>query len=123
MSLMFFVVLFPLISGNSEGHLAVWTEAMFGSEPGHPNSNHAVEPLQDMTFNEWWWHGDLDKPPKDGVVFNLPANGQAEVEIADNKAWTSMGQGLRKNPRQAPVPWTNEQNGWGCKYHWVASVT
>lgn len=99
-----------------QSHLSIWTKSMFGSDPTNYDSDRAAQPLQDYTFAEWWWHGNLDKPPPPKEVFNLPANGKAEIEIASNKAFTSMGrQGLRPKPREAPIPWSIEGNGWGSK--------
>jgi hypothetical protein len=99
-----------------KAHLSIWTKSMYGADPKNGNSNRAALPLQGYPFNQWWWHGNLDEPPPPGEVFNLPANGKADVEIAGNKAFTSMGKGLRPNPREAPVPWSNTGNGWGSKY-------
>ncbi|CAO3673469.1 unnamed protein product [Umbelopsis ramanniana] len=97
-----------------QAHLAVWTPAMYGQDRANPNSNKAVQPLQDYTFKQWWWHGSMNDKPDKNAVFHLPAGGKADLEIADNKAFTSMGaHGLYPNPREAPVPWTNTDNGWG----------
>lgn len=89
-----------------QAHLAVWTPAMYGQDRSNPNSNKAVQPLQGYTFKEWWWHGSMNDRPDKNAVFHLPAGGKADLEIADNKAFTSMGaHGLYPNPREAPVPW------------------
>lgn len=111
-SRLLFVALLFKWATNIYAHLAVFTPSMYGSEPDNINSNHAVQPLQEMTFKEWWWHGDLDKPPPKNAVLSLPARGKVDLEIAANKAFTSMGRGLLPNPRQPPVPWLNE-NAWG----------
>ncbi|CAM0140360.1 hypothetical protein VKS41_007010 [Umbelopsis sp. WA50703] len=97
-----------------QAHLAVWTKAMYGQDRSNPNSNKAVQPLRDYTLEEWWWHGAMDDKPDADQVFELPAGGSASMEIADNKAFTSMGaHGMYPNPRKAPVPWNNTDNGWG----------
>ncbi|CAF0828144.1 unnamed protein product [Didymodactylos carnosus] len=99
----------------TNAHLAIWTKSMFGQDRGNVNSNRAAQPLQDMRFDQWWWHGDMNDPPDEGEVFNLPANGKADLEISSNKAFTSLGTarpGLKPNPRDSPNPWLNE-NGWG----------
>jgi hypothetical protein len=97
---------------TADAHLAVWQESMYGSEPGNINSNHAVQPLRDLPFDQWWFHGDMNSPPPANAVTKLPAGGKIDLEIADNKAFTSMGRGLLPNPRDPPVPWKN-MNDWG----------
>lgn len=79
---------------------------MYGQDRSNPNSNKAVQPLRDYTLKEWWWHGAMNDKPDKNAVFHLPAGGKADLEIADNKAFTSMGaHGMFPNPRKAPVPW------------------
>lgn len=46
-------ILLFLLFGVAWGHMAVYVPSMWGSEPNHPNSNWAVIPLQDMTFEQW----------------------------------------------------------------------
>lgn len=97
-------------------HLSIWHPSIFGFLPDEVNTDQAAQPLQDYTFEEWWWHGVLDQPPEDGEIFELPANGQVDTAIASNKGNTPYGHGFAdENPRQAPEPWENE-NGWGSKY-------
>jgi len=90
---------------------------MWGQEQGNPNSNLAVQPLQDLDFADWWWHGPqaLNDPPADNAITELVAGGTIDFEITGNKAFTSMGKGLccQKNhtPRNIPEPWSNGMNG------------
>lgn len=62
-------------------------------------SNHVVQPLRGLHFNQWWFHGDIDQPPPPNAVTSLPARGKIDVEISGNKAFTSMGRGLLANSR------------------------
>jgi hypothetical protein len=74
-------------------HAALWHPSMFGfnvtDRTFAPRDNRPVAPLQDMTFNEWWFHGHLGYPPHPGDLFKLPAGGRATAEIACHKGATS----------------------------------
>ena len=52
--------------------------------------NRPVAPLQDMTFEQWWFHGHLDFPPHPGDIFDVPAGKAATLELACNKGLTSF---------------------------------
>lgn len=52
-------------------HIALWDEAMYGLDDTDPNQQDAVIPLYHEDFNDWWFHGYVNKPPKDGVFMNL----------------------------------------------------
>jgi hypothetical protein len=92
---------------------------MWGQEPDNINSNWAVIPLQDLSFNDWWFHGQksLNDPPHPNAVTSLPAGGTIDFEIGGNKAFTSMGRGLwhhdGESPRVPPHsdPWYAEWLG------------
>ena len=76
----------------------------------YPYDNRPVAPLADYTFQQWWFHGHLDHPPKyvlsyinlqqtyqysslfssPGDLFELPAGKPATTEIACNKGATSF---------------------------------
>lgn len=84
---------------TTEAHLSLWTPSMYGSEPSNVNSNHVVQPLRGLPFNQWWFHGDIDQPPPPNAVTSLPARGKIDLEISGNMAFTSMGRGVLANPR------------------------
>jgi hypothetical protein len=44
-----------------------------------------------MSFDEWWFHGYINKPPAPGKMMSLPAGGTYHGQVACNKALTSYG--------------------------------
>jgi len=52
--------------------------------PGRP-----VDPLADMTFDQWWFHGHLKYPPHPNDIMQLPAGSDSVVELACDKGATS----------------------------------
>ncbi|PRP77934.1 hypothetical protein PROFUN_08468 [Planoprotostelium fungivorum] len=89
-------------------HLATWNPGTYDCGRPDPNSDRPVWPL--WQTDKWWWHSSLDCPSNGSQP--IPSGGSLKLEFASNKAFTSMGQGLRPNPEQVPNPWMNE-NGWG----------
>jgi hypothetical protein len=62
------------------------------------NSYAIVSPLYQLDFNDWWFHhvnGCDNFPPADGDFLDLPAGGTFTVEIASNRAKTSLSYGVR----------------------------
>ncbi|KAH7383770.1 hypothetical protein BKA66DRAFT_417129 [Pyrenochaeta sp. MPI-SDFR-AT-0127] len=81
------------------------------------NTNLAVNPLYNLVKKDWWFqhHRGCDTvPPKTGEFLNLPANGEVTVELAHNRAFTTLsynGNLVTDWPdgKQHPEDW----NGWG----------
>jgi len=100
-----------------EAHMSIYTPSMYGSEPGNINSNWAVQPLENLDFVDWWWHGtkSVQDAPAANAITQLTAGGTVDFEITGNKAFTSMGRGLccqsGHTPRNIPDPWSNGMNG------------
>ncbi|PRP74056.1 hypothetical protein PROFUN_08680 [Planoprotostelium fungivorum] len=92
-------------------HCTFWHPSTFDCDRANGNSDNLAQPLQDYTFDQWWWHGNLKCPPADGVVFNLPANGEAVVELSSNKAFTSdyCGGYRGMNFPNTPEPWAGNE--------------
>eukprot|EP01117_Protostelium_nocturnum_P014516 TRINITY_DN5529_c3_g1_i1.p1 TRINITY_DN5529_c3_g1~~TRINITY_DN5529_c3_g1_i1.p1 ORF type:complete len:491 (+),score=81.98 TRINITY_DN5529_c3_g1_i1:578-2050(+) len=88
-------------------HISMWASSTFDRDRDNGNSDGNSQPLQDMLFNEWWWHNNLDFPPNyslPNTTFQLPANGEAIAELSSNKAFTSVGY-RGYNQRDTPDPW------------------
>ncbi|KAJ7671653.1 hypothetical protein DFH06DRAFT_1280029 [Mycena polygramma] len=87
---------FPLAGA----HVAAWHPGMYclngnGTTPANDswNTDETVNPLYKMTKQDWWFHhyDACDEfPPADGVFLELPANGEFTVELATNRAFTSL---------------------------------
>jgi hypothetical protein len=81
------------------------------------NTNLAVNPLWKLAKQDWWFQHDrgCDKvPPKAGEFLELPANGKFTVELAHNRAFTTLsykGEMVSDWPdgKDHPEDW----NGWG----------
>ncbi|OTA89157.1 hypothetical protein M434DRAFT_34512 [Hypoxylon sp. CO27-5] len=81
-----------------EAHVAAWARGMYclnGTEPGveNLNTNTAVNPLWDLPKSQWWMQHDrgCDQfPPADGDSLELPAGGSFTVELAHNRAQTTL---------------------------------
>jgi hypothetical protein len=103
--------------------MSIYVPSMWGSEPSNGNSNWAVNPLEDLAFNDWWMHGpkSLNDPPHPNVITQLPAGGTIDFEIGTNKAFTTMGRGLwhhaGKSSRVPPDPWSNTGSEWPSNLH------
>ncbi|KAF2119327.1 hypothetical protein BDV96DRAFT_486657 [Lophiotrema nucula] len=57
------------------------------------NTNLAVNPLYNLTKENWWFqhHRGCDvAPPKTAEFLELPANGEFTVELAHNRAFTTL---------------------------------
>ena len=65
-----------------------WTDA--DSQTITHYDNRPVAPLQDMTFDQWWFHGHLNYPPNPGDFFELPVGQAATTELACDKSHTSF---------------------------------
>lgn len=107
----------PLITA----HTAAWAPGMYcrnGSNPAinDQNTNLAVNPLYDLEKKDWWFQHDRGcdaAPPNPGDFLELPANGEFTVELAHNRAFTTLSYEGRMatdwpDGGQHPENW----NGW-----------
>ncbi|KAJ7284688.1 hypothetical protein C8J57DRAFT_699715 [Mycena rebaudengoi] len=84
---------------SATAHFAAWHKGMYclnGTRAGFDdqNTNSIANPLFNMTKEDWWFHhtdGCDQFPPADGDFLELPANGEFTVEIASNRAFTTLG--------------------------------
>ncbi|KAJ7445091.1 hypothetical protein FB451DRAFT_1412910 [Mycena latifolia] len=96
-------LLFLLLSLSrlTSAHFAAWHRGMYclnGTIAGEDNqdTNDIVNPLFNMTKDDWWFHhynGCDDFPPDEGDFLELPANGNFTVELAVNRAFTTLSYG------------------------------
>ncbi|KAJ6530987.1 hypothetical protein DFH09DRAFT_1044729 [Mycena vulgaris] len=101
MSLTGLCVLVLCFSGLTRAHFAAWHKGMYclnGTTPGYDddNTNDIVQPLWNLTKADWWFHhynGCDEFPPDDGDFLELPANGNFTVELAVNRAFTTLSFG------------------------------
>ena len=47
------------------------------------------DPLMDLTFDEWWFHGHLKYPPHPTDIMQLPVGQKAMTELSCDKDATS----------------------------------
>lgn len=86
------------------GHIAAWNKGMYclnGTIPGvdDHNTNAAVNPLYRLRKQDWWMHhiNKCDEfPPAPGDFLELPAGGSFVVELAVNRAFTTLSYGGSK---------------------------
>ncbi|KAI9758870.1 MAG: hypothetical protein M4579_002754 [Chaenotheca gracillima] len=110
-----------------QGHTAVWKEGMYcqggnDSSVDDQNTNLVVDPLYQLTKEEWWFQADrgCDKvPPKAGVFLEIPAGGKLETELAHNRAFTSLSYDGTKvtdwpDGGQHPEDWAGPGNPPDC---------
>ncbi|KAJ8079713.1 hypothetical protein PM082_016534 [Marasmius tenuissimus] len=84
----------PLVRAD----VAAWHKGMYcvnGTKPGEndENNNAPVKPLFQLKRSEWWMQAItncVNFPPADGDFLDLPANGEFTVELATNRALTSL---------------------------------
>ncbi|KAH0831896.1 hypothetical protein J3R83DRAFT_12777 [Lanmaoa asiatica] len=86
------------LAGLAHAHIGAFHQAMFcinGTDPtANPNNNNApVSPLFNLTYQDFWFHhvnGCDELPPAPGDFLELPAGGNFTVELAENRAFTSL---------------------------------
>ncbi|KAF9009666.1 hypothetical protein BDQ17DRAFT_1406668 [Cyathus striatus] len=91
------LVVASALFGVANAHLAAWNKGMFclNGSTGVVDLNTAspVTPLYQLSKNDWWFHhinGCDNFPPADGDFLELPAGGDFTVEIASNRAKTTL---------------------------------
>ncbi|KAJ5791835.1 CAZyme family AA14 [Penicillium psychrosexuale] len=97
--------MFPIavlaLAAAAQAHTVAWTKGMYCS--GGPdlstvnlNTNTAVGPLYNLAKEDWWFQHERGcdaAPPQDGEVLELPAGGSFTVELAHNRAQTTLSYG------------------------------
>jgi len=125
----FVIVLFALLAWSSvaDAHHAAWARGMYckgGVNPGDDdqNNNIPVSPMYQLRRSDWWFqhHRGCDRnPPPPGEFLDLPAGGSFTVEIANNRAFSTLGHDGRlvtqwTDGGQHPEDWKGPGNPPGC---------
>jgi len=127
---MYTLVLFGAVlalSSVAHGHTAAFANGMYcrgGPNPGQDdqNTNTVVNPLYNLPRSQWWFQADrgCDRvPPPAGQFLDLPAGGSFTVELAHNRAQTTLsynGQYTSQWPdgREHPENWQGPGNPPDC---------
>ncbi|KAN0083939.1 hypothetical protein V8E54_003027 [Elaphomyces granulatus] len=89
------------LSATAKAHTAAWKKGMYcfgGNVTGEDNSNGylPINPLYNLTKEDWWWQHDRGcdlVPPAPGDFLEIPAGGSFTVELAHNRAFTTLSYG------------------------------
>ncbi|KAF9790728.1 hypothetical protein BJ322DRAFT_409934 [Thelephora terrestris] len=93
----------------ARAHIAFYDPSMWGynvTMQTFSYDNRPMAPLQQYTFDQWWFHGHLGYPPNAGDFFELPAGGVANSQLACNKGatkWWATSEGTT-DIRQGEYP-------------------
>ena len=81
----------------ASAHTAAWAPGMYcrggNTTEGNNNTNDAVNPLHELAKVDWWFQHDRGcdlMPPKAGEFLELPAGKSVTVELARNRAQTTL---------------------------------
>lgn len=85
-------------SALASAHTAAWAQGMYckgGPDPttDDPTTSTAVKPLYRLLKEDWWFQHDRGcdaAPPPPAEFLSLPANGNFTVELAHNRAYTTL---------------------------------
>lgn len=89
------------LAALSNAHTVAWVKGMYclggnNTAVDDSNTNLAVNPLYNLTQSDWWFQhgrGCDAAPPAAGDILNLPAGGTFTVELAHNRAQTTLSYG------------------------------
>jgi hypothetical protein len=80
-------------------HIGIQIASGYTSGDGYKH----VEPLANLPFNQWWFHGMMNNAPK-GAPLALPTGGAAVVELSCNRQYSKLGGGSGDNPCPSDTP-------------------
>lgn len=86
------------LAATTRAHTAAWAAGMYCkggnvSDVDDNNTNNAVNPMYMMTQDQWMfqhYQGCDSVPPPEGEFLELPAGGSFTVELAHNRAQTTL---------------------------------
>lgn len=87
-----------VLAGSASAHLTAFANGMYcrnGTIKGfdNQNNNDPVNPMWNLPKKDWWFHhtNQCDEfPPAPGEFLEIPAGGSFTVEIASNRAFTTL---------------------------------
>jgi hypothetical protein len=108
------------LSATAKAHCAAWKKGMYcfgGNVTGQDNNNGylPINPLYMLPKEQWWWQADRGcdlVPPEAGEFLEIPAGGNFTVEIAHNRAFTTLSYGGKfmsdwPDGKQHPANWND----------------
>lgn len=120
-------ILLTCLLSTAHAHTAAWVKGMYclnGTDPtvDDNNTNTAVAPLYDLPQEDWWFQHDRgcdQSPPKEGDILELPAGGNFTVELAHNRAFTTLSWDSRfvsdwPDGEEHPEDWSGPGNPPDC---------
>ncbi|KAF9263160.1 hypothetical protein L218DRAFT_959476 [Marasmius fiardii PR-910] len=95
---MIYQLLYAFFLPLATASIAAWHKGMYclnGTKAGvdDQDNNVPVFPLFQLRRDQWWMQAAsncINFPPADGEFLDLPANGEVTVELATNRAFTSL---------------------------------
>ena len=115
------------VAAPIQAHVAAFVKGMYcegGKDPNkyEQNANDAVNPLYNLTRDQWWMqnaNGCKTVPPRDGSSLAIPAGGNFLVELSHNQGQTTLsfdGQYTSDWPdgQNHTEPWVGPPTGEGC---------
>lgn len=97
--IMLAISLFLLVA-SAQAHTVGWAPGMYcrngTSGVDDDNTNTAVNPLFNLTRQNWWFQHDRGCdafPPRSGEFLTLPAGGKVTLELAHNRGQTTLSYG------------------------------
>ncbi|KZV96582.1 hypothetical protein EXIGLDRAFT_833539 [Exidia glandulosa HHB12029] len=84
-----------VLASGSNAHLVAYSKGMFCKNDygtaDAPNAAVAISPLWNLTWTDWFLHGKCRQyPPPAGEFLSIPSGGNFTVEIAANRAFTTL---------------------------------
>ncbi|KAH3296412.1 hypothetical protein KXW74_008633 [Aspergillus fumigatus] len=120
-------VAFLAFSAVAQAHTVAWAKGMYclgGPDPStdNANTNTAVNPLYNLKKEDWWFQHDRGcdaAPPAEGDILELPAGGKFTVELAHNRAQTTLSYGGKyasewPDGKEHPEDWAGPGNPPDC---------
>ncbi|KAH9986246.1 hypothetical protein BJV77DRAFT_1071085 [Russula vinacea] len=70
-------------------HIAIWHPSMWGFNQSSFPTNRPQDPLMELPFDKWWFHGHLEYPPHPDDIMQLPVGENTTVQLSCDKDATT----------------------------------